>query len=126
MVPLEHIEWQLLANWLRARQYKFSHIANEIGISGKIGMYVNQKKIKQGLNKGFPDYCIILKCGTLLFIELKRQRITKKNWQPGASPSEVKPEQIEWVDALNKLQNVSASICYGHKEAVELIQFLES
>ena len=89
-------------------------------------MLVNQKKIKQGLNKGFPDYCVILKMGGLLFIELKRQRITKKNGQPGASPSEVKPEQIAWVDALNKLQNVSASICYGHKEAVELIQFLES
>lgn len=124
--PKEDFEWKELAKWLETYHYKFTHIANEIGIQGKVGMLVNMRKIRQGLHKGFPDYCIILKSWSLLFIELKRARIVKKNGELGASPSEIKPEQLEWVESLNKLKNVWAYMCFWHKEAIKLIVYLDN
>lgn len=125
-IPSEDIEWQMLANWLRSQWYKFSHIANEIGIAGHVGMLINKKKVKLWLNKWFPDYCIILKRWALLFIELKRKRTIKQNWEPWASPSKVSDEQLDWVSQLSKLDNVDCQICYWHKECIELINLLEN
>ena len=120
-VPTEEIEWQMLSNWLRAQWYKYTHIANEIGISWHIGMLINKKKVKQWLNKWFPDYCVILKRGSLAFVELKRQRITKKNGEPWASPSTVSPEQIEWIYLLDTIDNITAKICHWFEEAKQYI-----
>lgn len=125
MIPTEKQEWEKLANILKAKQYKFTHIANEIWISGKVWMLVNKNKKLQWLSKWFPDYCIILKRWSLLFIELKRQRKILKSGKLWASPSIISKEQIEWLEALNKIPNVEAHICYGCDEAIVLIEKLE-
>lgn len=121
----EEQEWEILKNWLEANNYKFTHIANEIWISGRIWMLVNRKKIKQGLKKWFPDYCIILKRRSLLFLELKRKRKTLKSWKLWSSPSKVSEEQKIWIKELNEIANIEAHICYWAEEAIRLIEEME-
>lgn len=124
-IPTEEHEWELLANWLRANNYRSAHIANEIGIKWHIWMLVNKKKKKQWLSKWFPDYCIILKRWSLLFIELKRQRKVLKSGKLWASPSLISKEQLEWIEELNNISNVQAEIAYWFQDAVTIIQNIE-
>lgn len=73
-----------------------------------------------GTSPGFPDYCIVLKCGSLLFIELKRIRTHKKNGDFKALSSDgitVSEEQTEWIRRLNCLDNIGACVCFGYLEA---------
>lgn len=121
----EEQEWEILKNWLEANNYKFTHIANEIWIAGRIWMLVNKKKIKQGLKKWFPDYFIKLKRNSALFIELKRKRKILKSWKLWSSPSKVSEEQKKWISELNNIPNVQAEVCYWADEAIELIESLE-
>ena len=121
----EEIEWEILANWLRANGYIFTHIANEIWITGRIWMLVNRKKIKQGLNRWFPDYFIKLKRNSALFIELKRKKKILKSWKIWSSPSKVSEEQKDWIKELNEIANIEACICYWADEAISLIEEIE-
>lgn len=121
----EDQEWEILKNWLEANNYKFTHIANEIWIAGKVWMLVNRKKIKQGLKKWFPDYFIKLKRNSALFIELKRKRKTLKSWKLWSSPSKVSEEQKDWIKELNEIANIEAHICYWAEEAIKLIEEME-
>ncbi len=121
----EDQEWEILKNWLEANNYKFTHIANEIWIAGKVWMLVNRKKIKQGLKKWFPDYFIKLKRNSALFIELKRKRKTLKSWKLWSSPSKVSEEQKDWIKELNEIANIEAHICYWAEEAIRLIEEME-
>lgn len=124
-IPIEDAECEEFKFYLERKGYKFTHIANEIGIAGHIGMLINKKKVKLWLRRGFPDYCIILKRGSLLFIEMKRQKKTLKNWKLWASPSQIKPEQLEWKDALNNVQNVQCEVAYWCKHAQEIVKYME-
>ena len=36
------------------------------------------------------------------------------------------PAQIKWIEALNKVGNVHAEICYGAEEAIALVLQVES
>lgn len=55
-------------------------------------------------------------------MELKRQRKILKSGKMGASPSSVEPEQEEWIEFLNTLPYCEACICFGCKEAYEVIR----
>lgn len=107
--PTEAAEAEALANYLRIKKIKFLHIPNERKASPR---FISNLK-KQGLQKGAPDYLIFLKTG-LLAIELKRAK---------KSLSKVAPEQIEWITYLAALPySAGAAVCYGAKEAIELIE----
>lgn len=125
IIPKEEDEWKILAEWLRLNNYKSTHIANEIWVSGFVWMMVNKKKVAQGLNKWFPDYCIILKRWALLFLELKRQKRILKSWKFWASPSKISEEQIKWIEELEKLENVAAEICYWAEDWIRIIEEYE-
>lgn len=75
-VPLESIEQETLANWLRANNYMFYKSPSETWTSSW-----NQKRKNklEGVTKGYPDTTIILKNKKLLFIELKRQKKVLKS-----------------------------------------------
>ena len=107
----------LFAQWLRSNWYKFHHIANEKGTSWKYAMLAQMKKKRLGMSKGFPDYCIILKRWSLLFIELKKER-GKKWWLNGSS---ISPEQECWIQDLHRLNNVGAFFAHGVEEAKEIV-----
>ena len=125
MIPTEEQEGKELARLLDLNWYLYTHIANEIWIAGRVGMLVNRKKKIQGLKKWVPDYMIILKNWWLLFIELKRQRKILKSWKLWASPSVISEEQKKWIEALNKINNVEAYICFWALEAWEKVKEVE-
>ena len=123
-VPLEDQEAKVLSSWMKSQGILHTHIANE-----KKASYGFHTKLKaMGLSKGFPDYMIIVPTKTqgkcTVFIELKRQRRVLKNGKLGKSPSDVKEEQIEWVEKLNECESTEAVICFGAQESIEYIEEL--
>lgn len=122
-VPLETYEQQALANYLRMHNYLAYKSPSETFTKS----WSQKRKNKlEGVTKWFPDTVIILKRGSLLFIELKRQRIVLKNWTLWRSPSTVSKEQKQWIEELNKLDNIQAEIAYGHEEAISIIERIEN
>lgn len=113
----EEQETIVLAKWLELNSYKFSHLANEIWIWWYLWMKIWVKKKKMGVKKWLPDFLIILKRNSLLFVELKRKK---------KSLSKVSKEQKERIKALNNINNVEAVICYGAENAINLIKEYES
>lgn len=109
MIPKEYDEACILAEYCRIKGYLFSHIPNET-YTRNWGTKIKNKK--QGVNKGVPDYIIII--GTkLVFIELKRLK-----------GSLTTPEQLEWLERLN-LCGVEAVVCKGSDEAIRFLQKTE-
>ncbi|PZM81822.1 hypothetical protein DLH72_04980 [Candidatus Gracilibacteria bacterium] len=113
----------MLANLLRANNYKFTKNPNETFTK----FYnVKRKNKLEGVSAGVPDMMIILKRGSLLFIELKRRKKILKSGKLSTSNSKISKEQIEWIEELNKIPNVEACVCYGADEAWEKVQELEN
>jgi len=123
MVPLETIEQQQLANYLRANNYIFYKSPSETFTTS---WTAKRKNKLEGVTKWFPDIVLILKRWSLLFIELKRKKAILKSWKIWASPSRISPEQLEWEKQLNKIINVWCYICYGSEEAICIINQLEN
>lgn len=124
----ENQEAEALATYLRLKKYTFTHIANESGLPPKIAMLAAIRKKRMWLSPWFPDYCIILKCWSLLFIELKRERTRKKNWEYKALSSDgikTSPEQLDWQDKLNGIPNIQCEICYWCEEAIDTIKRID-
>lgn len=124
-VPVEDAECEAFKFYLERNYYRFTHIANEIWIAGHIWMLVNKKKVRLGLRKWFPDYCIILDRGSLLFIEMKRQRPILKSGKLWVSPSKISKEQISWMWALNNVSNVQCEIAYWCDHAIQIVEEIE-
>lgn len=130
--PLEHDEQVDFIGWietqneiarlkrsLKLRPILFSAIVN--------GHYQQSKKqlnklIAEGMRKGILDIVLIIpperaKGGRrlMIWVEMKRQ-------QGGA----VSDEQELWIEAINDIEggNVGAFVCYGAKEAVDLMKDL--
>jgi hypothetical protein len=125
----ENLEAEALAQWLRLSHYTFSHIANESWLPPKVAMLASVRKKRMWVTPGVPDYIIILKRWALLFIELKKKRTHKEDWEFYALSSDhikVSEEQQHWVESLSKLDNVDAHIVFWAEEAIKLIQYLET
>lgn len=125
-VPTENFESEAFANYLRANDYTFTHIANESWLPPKVARLAAIRKKRMGLSPGVPDFMVILKRGSLLFIEMKRDRIVLSNWTKGRSPSKISPEQQAWMDELNKIPNIQCNVSYGHEEAISIIERIEN
>ena len=122
MTPTESQETIELANWLRANNYMFTKSPNETFTKF---WNVKRKNTLEWVSKWVCDMMIILKRWSLLFIELKRQKKILKSWKLSSSNSKVSPEQIKWIEELNKIYNVWAEVCYWANEAIELIKTTE-
>jgi hypothetical protein len=120
LVPLEDVEDEIFANYLRVKGYLFSHIANETSIKNW-GYLRKMKRI--GKNAGVPDFLVIVPRGQnpmwgfrnvdrLCFVEMKRKNATACN------TSEI---QQSWIDALNACGTL-ARVCRGADEAIKFIE----
>jgi hypothetical protein len=103
---LEEQEQKLLVQWLELKKIKYSAIAHST-FTKSIKQKVKNKAM--GLKKGVPDMMILLK-DKLLFIEMKRIKTGK-----------VSPEQIEWLEMLNKIDGVHTFVAYGAEEAIKFV-----
>jgi len=107
----EYEECVVLAEYLDLKGYTYSHIAQET-FTKNWGTKMKNKK--QGVRKGVPDYIIIVK-SKLVFIEMKRK-----------GRSVVSLEQANWIDKLNKCNNVYAYVCKGADDAIMTIEKVKS
>lgn len=124
----EEIESKILATYLRNNNYTFTHIANESGLPPKVAMRVAIKHKAMWLTPWVPDYMIVLKRSSLLFIELKKKRTRKKNGEYKALSTDwisISEHQERWQNELNQIPNVQCEICFWADEALELILKLE-
>jgi hypothetical protein len=108
MIPTESQEGDVLVAYLRLKNYKFTHIANETGGTPEARRRAVRVK-RQGVSRGFPDYLVLTKNG-LLAIELKRLKGSKTS-----------PEQREWIRSFNDV-GIPAMICKGAGEAIKFIE----
>ena len=120
MTEQQHAE--AFARWLTLNSYRFTHIANESGLPPKVAMIAAIKKKRMGVSPWFPDFLIVLKRWSLLFIEMKKEK--GKKW--GMNGSRIAPEQTEWIEALDVLNNVRAVFAHGWEEAVRIVQESEN
>jgi len=109
--PDEDWEQQMLVAYLERRHLKFTAIPN----STYTPFFKQHKKnAKMGLRKGLPDLLVIIG-KKLVFIEMKR-----------VAGGVVRPEQREWIDALNQCGGVTAMVCRGFDEAKKAVDGLLS
>lgn len=109
-VLIEAEEGKMLVAYLRVRRIPFTHIPNETGSSPEAKRRAIRMK-QQGTARGFPDYIVAIIGVGMLYIELKRKR-----------GSRVSPEQIEWVEIINKCPGAAACVAYGATEAIKFIE----
>ena len=109
--PLEEDEQATLVDWVELRGWKFTAIPNS---NYTTSIKQKTKNYRQGLRGGLPDLLIILpeKKG-LVFLEMKRRKTGK-----------ISPKQKEWIDALNEVDGVCATVCRGAEEGIEFLENL--
>ncbi len=118
----EDDECKLFVKWLRLNRYKFTHIWNEAGQRGTRNIIIMMMRKKAlWVSSWFPDYFIVLKRKAILLVEMKKEK--GKKW--GLNGSTISPEQIDWIDTLNDVENVSAVIAHWHREAIEKVEEFE-
>lgn len=112
-------EQSLVVGWCREMKIRVSATAqNTFTKSWKA---INQNKMA-GVVKGVPDLIIVIPPEyredgeyKTVFIEMKKEK-----------GGRVSKEQREWIHDLDNSKGVSASVCRGHKEAIEYLEkFLE-
>lgn len=119
LLPTEAEEQIAFVEWLERKGLKFSAIPNSTFTGGYAGgnKFKNWGTVKKlhnmGLRKGLPDMVVVIPKVALVFIEMKRKKLSKTY-----------PEQKEWIDALNSVENVGAYICKGADEAISIINQL--
>ena len=78
-------------------------------------------KLKQlGKKKGISDLTIIFKNFTL-YLEMKRELKTLKNGKMSNSHSKPNREQIEFINRMNTTKHNIATVAYGSKMAINII-----
>ena len=117
LIPTEDQDCMTLVLWMEAKRLRFSHVPQETFTKS---WGVKMKNKQKGVRKGVPDYIIFPKPGALLFIEMKRHEDGLKQNRLNRENA-VKPEQREWIEALNGVPGVKAIVCCGYDEAVAAI-----
>jgi hypothetical protein len=124
LIASEDNECMILVEYLNLRGLLFTHLANETPAGKYVGgvwmpNFATLKRNKaMGVNKGFPDYVIIIPAerakdgrARLLAIEMKRE---KNGW--------ISREQKIWIMALSMIEGVEATVAHGYEEAKEFIE----
>ena len=118
--PKECDEQAALVEWLELKRWTFTATAQATPAgSMKGGKWTThfgtlKKNAKLGVRKGFPDMAVITPRG-VAFVELKRR---------DGVPSDLAPEQVRWLEALES-SNVEAAACCGAAEAIAFLTAVE-
>ena len=103
----ERQEQELLVKYLEIIGYMFSALPLDTFTKS---WAVKMKNKAIGVRPGVPDLMVIVK-SKLIFIELKRTK--------GGVVSDF---QKDWIERLNKCDGISAYVCKGADEAINIIE----
>lgn len=112
--------------WLEERGYKYFSVPNSTFTKSIVQ---HTRNTLMGVSSGVPDMCIVLKRGSLLFIELKRTLEAtdyRKDGKIGSKAPKASKEQLEWIEELNKIDNIDARVCFGFEEAKNYVLYCEN
>ena len=116
----EHQHTVAFATWLRSHGYRFAKLPNETFTKS---WNQKRKNTLEWVSAWFPDFLIVLKRWSLLFIELKKERW--KRW--GANGSNYSdPNQLEWLSSLDSINNVKACFASWWEDAVRIVEECET
>ena len=121
-VPLEDEEAVAFADWLRARQFPHTHVANEIGGSSKAAKMRSIKAKKMGQMAGVWDYEIFIPIidkdkGVTAYQEV---RIELKRRKGGRTTA----EQRKW-GGVYTAAGIPCAVCKGAQEAIRFVLAIE-
>lgn len=106
-IPKEEDEQKAVVDYLELKKLTFTSINPNSYVKGW-GMRMWRKAM--GIRPGCPDLMIIVKgkkgVKRLLFIEMKRCKLRT-----------IDKTQSEWINELNHIDNVHATVCFGFDEA---------
>ena len=109
----EDLEQAEVVLWLEQEGYKFTAIPNSTHTESW------KQKVKNtilGLRPGLSDLLIVLKRGSLLFIEMKvpkkRYPLKKGGFGKPRIVNGPSKDQIGWKNILNGVQNVGCEVAY--------------
>lgn len=108
------IEWFTVNRWLFTATAQATPAGRMTAAGWKPAFGTLRKNRALGVRKGFPDLCVVPTGGSAIFIEMKRAN---------GVPSDVAPEQSEWLEALNA-SGITAVVCCGFKEAKDCVDAL--
>ena len=124
--PSETVEQQKLVQYLRFK--KIFHFApmneNKQSFSNRtVALKLEAKAKSMGKMKGVSDVIVMLP-NKILFIELKRARKRLKSGKLSVSHTKVSDEEKSFLNTINGefCKYASAYVCYGAKEAIEVIE----
>lgn len=119
LTPKEKDEQIAFVDWLDRKFLKFTSIPNSTWTPSFKQKHANKQT---GLRPGLPDLLILISAdksasrkAVMVFVEMKRKK-----------GSEVRRDQVVWIEKLNEIENVQAQVCYGADEAMDFVrQFLK-
>lgn len=123
-LPTEAEEQHSVVEWLRYNNIMHFAPTNENNTykqNRKYAMIAEQKAKAAGKLKGVSDLIVMLP-NKILFIEMKRRRKLLKNGCTSITHTKVSKEQYEFLTKVNKFDYAEGVVCYGAKEAIELIK----
>lgn len=106
LCPSEQFEQEQFVNWLQSQDYKFCAFAQSTYTRS---WAVKARNTRMGVVPGWPDMCVVLKRGALMFLELKRIR--------GGT---VSPEQKNWISTINACSTLCV-VAKGFEAAREAV-----
>jgi len=115
----ESYEQAKVVEFLEVNNYKFSSIPNSTFTKSW-----KQKVANKALwvRPWLSDLLILLKRGSILFLEMKKQKWVK--W--GMNGSSISEYQLSWQESINMITNAQYEIAHGASEAIDLIQDLDN
>lgn len=108
--PLEAYEQRQFVKYLETKKLKFTAIPNSTWTSS---FAVKNRNKAQGVRRGPPDLMIVIPASKSVFLEAKLLFVEMKRIKGGV----LSPEQKEWNEALNEVENVGAYVCKGCEAA---------
>jgi len=124
MIPTEAQEQQRVVQWLRMKKIFFFSPTNENNTykqDRRYAMIAEQKAKATGKVKGVSDLVIFLP-NKILFIEMKRQGVKLKSGKISHSNSKISPEQLAFLDKVNKYPYSKGYVAYGFDEVVKIVE----
>lgn len=109
--PEDH-EHYVFVQWCDAMGLDVFHVPNSTWTKS---IMQRTKNTLLGVRAGIPDLWVVVPGVGLLVVEMKRRKETRKT-------NYATPAQRAWIEKLNAVPGVQATVCYGADEAIKFVK----